>query len=276
MTVSIVGCGWLGLPLGEFLIQKNIHIKGSTTTPTKLTTLESKGIQPFLLDLRSINLSESDSLNGNTLKEFFRTDILFINIPPNRRNPNILQDYPAWIKFLAEKCEVFKVKKVIFIGSTGVYPNFNRIVTEETTPSPETDSQKAIIIAEQILQKNKNFETTVLRLAGLVGKNRIPARWLAGKENVTEKNIPVNLVHLEDCVGTSYAVIKNDIFGETFNICADEHPTKEEFYTHQAKKYNLNAPTFSDKSGQAFKIVSNEKSKVVLNYKYKRPNPMQF
>lgn len=276
MTISIVGCGWLGLPLSEFLMQKSIHIKGSTTTPTKLITLEDKGIQPFLLDLRSITLSESDSLHDNALSEFFRTDILYINIPPDRRNPNILQDYPAWINFLAKKCEVFKIKKVIFVGSTGVYPNFNRIVTEETTPSSETNSQKAIVIAEQILQENKNFETTILRLAGLVGKNRIPARWFAGKKNVTGKNTPVNLVHLEDCIGVSYAVIKNDVFGETFNICADEHPTKEEFYTHQAKKYNLGVPTFSDKLGHTFKIVSNEKSKVVLNYKYKRPNPMQF
>lgn len=276
MTISIIGCGWLGLPLGEYLAKKNIHIKGSTTTPSKLITLEKKGIEPFLLDLNSLTLQESEPLNNNALKEFFRTDILYINIPPNHRNPNILQDYPAWIDFLAKKCEAFGVKKVLFIGSTGVYPDINGIVTEETTLSAKTNSQQAIIIAERILQKNKNFVTTILRLAGLVGENRIPARWFAGKDNVTGKNIPINLVHLEDCIEVSYAVIRDSIFGEIFNVCADEHPTKEKFYTFQTRKYNLKAPTFSDELEQTFKIVSNKKSKTVLKYKYKRPNPMQF
>lgn len=276
MTISIVGCGWLGLPLGEYLAKKNIQIKGSTTTPSKLITLEKKGIEPFLLDLNSLTLQESESLNNNALKEFFRTDILYINIPPNRRNPNIIQDYPAWIDFLAKKCEAFGVKKVLFIGSTGVYPDINGIVTEETILSAKTNSQQAIIIAERILQKNKNFETTILRLAGLVGENRIPARWFAGKDNVIGKNIPINLVHLEDCIEVSYAVIKNNIFGEIFNVCADEHPTKEEFYTFQTRKYNLEVPTFSDELEQTFKIVSNKKSKRVLKYEYIRPNPMQF
>gem|GEM_PF-4555050 len=47
-TISIIGCGWLGLPLAEFLVQKGYLIKGSTTREEKLDQLKSKGIQPFL------------------------------------------------------------------------------------------------------------------------------------------------------------------------------------------------------------------------------------
>lgn len=28
-TISILGCGWLGLPLGQHLVQQGYHIKGS-------------------------------------------------------------------------------------------------------------------------------------------------------------------------------------------------------------------------------------------------------
>ena len=116
MTVSIVGCGWLGLPLAEYLIDQNIKVKGSTTTPAKLKLLEAKGIQPFLLDLNSISSDKSKQVEDKNISELFTTDILYINIPPNRRNPNILLDYPAWISFLAKKCEAFKIKKVIFVS----------------------------------------------------------------------------------------------------------------------------------------------------------------
>lgn len=277
MTISIVGCGWLGLPFGEYLIAKSYKVKGSTTTPEKLKVLENKGIQPFLINLSTLDFNKNlNPKHAENFNDFFKTDILYINIPPGRRNPNVLEAYPKWIDFLAKKCVEFGVEKVIFISSTGVYPNTNEIVTEATTPEPTTDSQKAIVKAEQLLQENPHFETTILRPAGLVGGSRIAGRWFAGKQAVKGGNIPVNLVHLEDCIGVSYAVIQQNIFGEVFNICADEHPIKGAFYPFQAKKYGFQPPTFIMESTDNFKIISNEKSKKVLNYQYQQPNPMEF
>lgn len=277
MTISIVGCGWLGLPFGEYLIEKGSRVKGSTTTLEKLKVLENKGIQPFLINLQSIILNKNLSQKEvEKIDNFFKTDILYINIPPGRRNPNVLDDYPKWIDFLAKKCVEFSIKKVIFVSSTGVYPNTNGIVTEATAPEPTTDSQKAIVKAEQLLQANPHFKTTILRPAGLVGNNRIAGRWFAGKQNVKGGNIPVNLVHLEDCIGVSYAIIEQDIFGKVFNICADKHPVKGVFYPFQAIKHGFEPPTFIMEQPDNFKIISNEQSKKALHYKYQQPNPMEF
>ena len=277
MTISIVGCGWLGLPFGEYLIEKGNRVKGSTTTLEKLKVLENKGIQPFLINLQSIILNKNLSQKEvEKIDNFFKTDILYINIPPGRRNPNVLDDYPKWIDFLAKKCVEFSIKKVIFVSSTGVYPNTNGIVTEATAPEPTTDSQKAIVKAEQLLQANPHFKTTILRPAGLVGNNRIAGRWFAGKQNVKGGNTPVNLVHLEDCIGVSYAIIEQDIFGKVFNICADKHPVKGVFYPFQAIKHGFEPPTFIMEQADDFKIISNEQSKKALHYKYQQPNPMEF
>lgn len=273
MIISIVGCGWLGLPFGEYLIEQGFSVKGSTTTEEKLEVLESKGIQSFLINLQLIVANKKET---EKIDDFFKTDILYINIPPGRRNPNVLNDYPKWIECLAKKCEEFEIKKVIFISSTGIYPNTNRIVTEATTPKPKTDSQKAIVAAEQLLQQNQQFQTTILRPAGLVGGNRVAGRWFAGKQNVKGGNIPVNLVNLEDCIGVSYAIIEQNIFGKVLNVCADEHPIKGDFYTFQAQKHGFVPPTFLMEQADNFKIVSNEQSKKVLNYQYKKPNPMDF
>ncbi|NJN77324.1 MAG: hypothetical protein HC803_02525 [Saprospiraceae bacterium] len=170
----------------------------------------------------------------------------------------------------------FGIKKVIFVSSTGVYPDTKTVVNEATTLEAKTPSQRTLIEAETILIHNKNFKTTVLRPAGLVGGNRIAARWFAGKQNASGGNIPVNMVHLEDCIGVSHEVIRQGIFGEILNLCADEHPTKAEFYTAQTQKYNLEIPTFLMEKPTDFKIVSNEKSKRLLTYKYKKPKPTEF
>ncbi|WP_321539617.1 NAD(P)-binding domain-containing protein [Flavobacterium piscinae] len=45
--ISILGCGWLGMPLAKHLLQKGYSIKGSTTTETKLELLQNEGITPF-------------------------------------------------------------------------------------------------------------------------------------------------------------------------------------------------------------------------------------
>ena len=50
-AISIIGCGWLGLPTAQYLLQQGYPVKGSTTTPSKLSILEEKGITPHLLQL---------------------------------------------------------------------------------------------------------------------------------------------------------------------------------------------------------------------------------
>lgn len=43
-TISIMGCGWLWLPLAERLVQQGYTVKGSTTTPGKLGLLDRKSV----------------------------------------------------------------------------------------------------------------------------------------------------------------------------------------------------------------------------------------
>jgi 3-hydroxyisobutyrate dehydrogenase-like beta-hydroxyacid dehydrogenase len=55
--ISILGCGWLGLPLAKALLENGISINGSTTSIEKLSVLENSGIQPHLIALESNNVS---------------------------------------------------------------------------------------------------------------------------------------------------------------------------------------------------------------------------
>ena len=50
-TISLLGCGKLGFPLALDLLETGYHIKGSTTTPSKIEKLEQSGITPYLLNI---------------------------------------------------------------------------------------------------------------------------------------------------------------------------------------------------------------------------------
>ena len=59
MTLSILGCGWLGLPLAARFSAKAYRVSGSTTSPQKISLLEHEGITPYLIDLSA---ADTDSL----------------------------------------------------------------------------------------------------------------------------------------------------------------------------------------------------------------------
>ena len=53
MNISIIGCGWVGMPLAEHLIKLNYSVTGSTSHSQKRKDLINKHITPCLLKIDS-------------------------------------------------------------------------------------------------------------------------------------------------------------------------------------------------------------------------------
>lgn len=268
-TISILGCGWLGLPLASRLVKKGYIVKGSTQTAEKLSLLHQHKIVPFLIEVQK-------KIKGTNLNQFFSSDILIINIPPGRKRKDVARSHPQQINAIIEKAIQGSTKKVLFISSTSVYGNVNRLVTEADEPQPETNSGIALVKAESLLVGTSNFETTILRFGGLVGPNRLAGRFLAGKKDIPNGQAPVNMIHLDDCIHIVEHIIEQDCWGYLFNACADEHPSRAEFYVSQALKQGLEVPEFSSEAIFSYKEVSNYKLKQQLSYEFINPDPMKF
>ena len=79
---------------------------------------------------------------------------------------------------------------------------------------------------------------------------------MAGKKNLPGGQSPVNMVHRDDAIQVIAQIIASETWNETFNVCADEHPTRSLFYTAQAQKEGLEVPTFlAEAKPSAFKIL---------------------
>jgi nucleoside-diphosphate-sugar epimerase len=273
--ISILGCGWLGFPLAKRLIEKGYTVKGSTTSENKLSILENAGINPFRVVLSDPENSGKEELEIETINDFLNeSEILIIDIPPKLRGNNADSSgsskkvFVEKIQNLIPFIEKSIVSKVLFVSSTSVYGDENEIITEETNPNPETESGRQLLLAEAILQKNKNFETTILRFGGLIGEDRHPVKFLAGKENLENPDAPVNLIHQNDCIAIIEEIINQSKWNIVFNAVAPFHPTREEYYTQKAKEQNLALPKFSTEKSNIKKTISSDKIQNVLNYKF--------
>lgn len=271
MDVSILGCGWLGLPLAEALRDAGHTIKGSTTTEEKIQLLKGKNIQPFLLSL-------DPDLKCSDCKSFWQSDVLVLNIPPGRKRENVEEHHPKQVASVIEQVENSPISFIVFVSSTSVYPKKAGIVSEEDAIPGKAvrPSGNALLKAEEMLNRSNSFETTVIRFGGLYGYDRHPGRYLAGKKNLERGNAPVNLIHCDDCVGILKTVIEEDITGEIFNAVSDGHPPRKMYYKAAADILGLDKPTFAKDSREDYKVVSNRKLKQEIGYSFKYPNPMDF
>lgn len=262
MQISILGCGWLGLPLAESLVSKGFSVKGSTTSPEKMGHLKLCKITPFLVSL------SQDEINGDIIGFLDHSEVLIIDIPPRLRS-SITENFIQKIRNIIPFIEVSSVKKILFVSSTSVYGDENAWVTENTIPNPDTESGRQLWEVEKMLQNNSNFTTTILRFGGLIGTDRHPVKQLAGKENVANGSAPVNLIHQEDCIGIIVTVLEQNVWGEIFNAVAPFHPSRAAYYIQKANQLGLLPPQFSKENSSTGKVIASEKTEKKLKYSFK-------
>lgn len=263
--ISILGCGWLGLPLAKALLGNDFSVKGSTTSVEKLSVLENLGIQPFL-----VVLSE-DKTEENLTGFLENSKILIIDVPPKLRGTE-KENFVSKIKNVIPFIEKSSVENVLFISSTSVYGEDNLIVTEETELNPDTESGRQLVQAEQLLQSNPNFKTTILRFGGLIGEGRHPIHFLAGRKNLDNPDAPINLIHQKDCIGIILKIMELNSWNETFNAAAPSHPSRKNYYTQKAIDFNLALPEFNSENLTFGKTILSSKVENVLGYTFTKPN----
>jgi nucleoside-diphosphate-sugar epimerase len=270
MKISILGCGWLGLPLAKHLIEKGHTVKGSTTSENKLPLLSEVGIEPFLIKFSpQIELASSLSASSQTT-QFLDSEILIICIPP--RAGKYGEDFHIQqIRSLLAYLPNSEIKSIIYTSSTSVYPELNRELTEED----EVIENHALIQVEEIL-KNIPQNVTILRCGGLMGEERIPAKYFAGKI-INTGQTPVNYVHQDDVIQIITMILEKGFWNETFNVVSPEHPIREEVFLKNCADLGFQKPIFEKPTEPIpYKIISPQKLISRTGYEFKFSNPLNF
>mgnify|MGYP001943360190 CR=1 FL=1 len=251
--ISILGCGWLGMALAFELINKGFGVKGSNTSSHNFNQLKSKGIRPFIINIKQ---------RENDISDFLLSDVLIISIPSKS-----IDDFEN----LITQIENSNIKKILFISSTSVYPNANGIVTEKSSIK-----LSALTEIEHLFRNNKIFQTTIIRFGGLFGYDRQPGNFIKIDKKIENPEGYINFIHRDDCNQIIEKIIETNIWNTTLNACTDSHPKRRDFYKKEFKKLGRPAPVFNEESMNAYKIVISEKLKRALDYTFKYSDLMNY
>jgi nucleoside-diphosphate-sugar epimerase len=275
MRVLIVGCGYIGLPLGAALGRQKHHVFGLCRSPSGEEAIRKSGITPLLADItqpKALAMLPSGydrvvhcvASGGGNAEEYRR---LYVD-----GTRNLLR----WLGSGPPP------DQIIYTSSTNVYgQNDGSWVDECSAMEPSSDTARILVEAEQlVLSRTNDFAGVVLRLAGIYGPDR--GHWFkqflrdqaeleAGGERI------LNMIHREDVIGCILAAFERGRPGELYNAVDDEPVSQLHFFEWLADKLEKpmppmdTAPSGERKRGATNKKVSNRKLKAEFGYEFKYP-----
>ena len=266
--VAIIGLGWLGMPLAQSLVRRGVQVVGSKTTLDGVDAARMSGINCYQLQLTPELICDPDDL-----EQLMTVDALVITLPASRTADGGEQYFQA-VQLLVDSALAFGVPRIIFTSSTSVYGETRGRIKESSPLQPVTTAGKTLMELELWLHKLPNTSVDILRLAGLVGTDRHPGRFLAGKTNVKGGSLGVNLVHQEDVISAIELLLNLPRGGHIYNLCAPAHPRKRDFYPECARALQLTPPEFApEASEEAPREIDGSMICSELGFEYAYPDP---
>lgn len=278
MRVLIVGCGYVGLPLGVELVRRGHEVFGLRRSVLAEIELKAAGITPLHADItqpetlaqlpRDFDWVVNCSASGGGGAEAYRR----VYLEGNRNLVNWLADVP--------------LKKFVYTSSTSVYAqNDGSIVTEQSPAEPAADTAKVLVETEKLLlaaARQKNFPAVILRVAGIYGPGRGHSfkQFLRGEARIEgDGSRMLNMIHRDDLIGFIIAALERGLPGEIYNAVDDEPVSQLQFFEWLAAELNRPLPLkvaadgeVSRKRGITNKRVSNAKLRVELNCQFQFPD----
>lgn len=258
-SVAIIGCGWLGLALTKQLLTEKYRVVVTTQSADKQKRLLANNIDAELL---SLPVTDPESI----VLSAFNQETLVISITPQLRQGR--SDYPEKVAQLVKMAELGKVKRIILLSSTAVYNGMSGIV-DENCPLDFTAEKVAVIAGAEAAAQQFTGKTAILRLAGLVGPDRHPGRFLQGKRILAEPQAFINLIHQADAVGVLINIISDLKYNGIYNAVSATETSKEHYYHAAANALGLAVPEFSFETAMRFgKRINDEKLRKNLSYQF--------
>jgi nucleoside-diphosphate-sugar epimerase len=239
--VLLIGAGWLGQQLISSLLQAGCQVTATRRQAGHLSSLPA-GVAGLCWD----GVAPPDQC----LRQAAARAVIICAVPPGRRSgaPEAYLQTLQWIAELAGTA-----RALLFCSTTSVFSGCSGLLHEQS-PLSQSAAASVVVRAEQLALSAGN--TNVIRLGGLIGPGRHPARFcqygpLQGPE------LPVNLIHAADvCQALTLLVLQPLPAGQVVHLVAPHHPTKQVFYQHACRLAGVAAPTFAAPTEPARRIAS--------------------
>ena len=283
MRVLIVGCGYVGLPLGVELVRLGHEVLGLRRNASAESELKAAGIQPLF----------GDVTRPETLAKLPREFDWVVNcVAAGGGADDYRQVYLQGTRNLIEWLAPNPPKKFVYTSSTSVYGQNDGSQVKETSPTePLAETAKILVETEKLLlgddgsrgrSPHQKFPAVILRVAGIYGPDR--GHWFkqflkdeARMEGDGSRFL--NMIHRDDLIGCIIAALKSGRPGEVYNAADDEPVNQLHFFQWLAQSLDKplppsepENPAENRKRGMTNKRVLNRRLKMELGYQFKYPN----
>ncbi|MEB2774749.1 epimerase [Algoriphagus sp. D3-2-R+10] len=265
--ISIIGLGWIGLPLAQLLQKKGHTVVGSTTSAENQAKIIGLGVE-------AIQFALVPFPQGKGFQKLFTSEVLVINIPPKSRSTDG-KVYLEQLKFLRSMVDQSSIQKIIFVSSTGVYPDLARreAYKEDEEITPKTTGNITLLKGEAAFKNWK--ELTIVRFGGLMGDDRIPGKYAAGRANVAG-HTRVNFIYRNDAARMLAWIIEKELWGETYNGVAPIHSLRKDIYERNVFDLGFEPPkSYQNTSESDDRLVSGSKI-LSTGFEFDFPDPVDF
>jgi nucleoside-diphosphate-sugar epimerase len=299
MRVLIVGCGYVGLPLGAELVKLGHKVFGLRRTPSADADLKSAGLTPLHADISRletlsslpadfdwvVNCAASGGGDADAYRRLYlqgtRNLIAWLAGGRGRESADLSKE-----ENVRRLTSAATLKKFVYTSSTGVYgQNDGSVVKETSATEPAVETAKVLVETEKVLvvaAREKHFPAVVLRVAGIYGPDRgyLLKQYLKNEARIEGNGGRVlNMIHRDDLIGVIVAALQSGRPGEIYNAVDDEPVNQRTFFEWLAGTLGKDLPPSTPedaetnrKRGVTNKRVSNRRLQMELGYQFKYPN----
>ncbi|HTD65915.1 MAG TPA: SDR family oxidoreductase [Candidatus Limnocylindria bacterium] len=277
MRALIIGCGYVGLPLGAELARRGHEVFGVRRSAGSIQELQQWGITPVIADI-------------TRPEDFAKIPGPFdwvVNTVSSSKGG--VEDYRAvyleTTRHLIAWLGANPPRKYVYTSSTSVYAQTDGSwVTEESPAEPASETSRVLMETEQLLlqsARESNFPAMILRVAGIYGPERghLFQQYLRGEARLAGNGSRlINMVHRDDVVNAAIAALERGRAGEVYNVADDEPVSQREFFLWLSDKLGKPMPPpVTDeipqrKRGVTHKRVFNRKLRLELGCELKYLN----
>ena len=277
MRVLIVGCGYVGLPLGAELVKQGHEVFGLRRGTGAEADFKAAGITPLTADItKAEQLAQLPrgydwvvncvSASGGGAEEYREV-------------------YLRGTRNLIEWLEAAPPKKFVYTSSTSVFgQDDGSLVKESSSTEPAVETGKILVETERVLlaaARERKFPAVILRLAGIYGPDRGYwfKQYLSNEARIEGNGSRIlNMIHRDDVVGVIIAALKSGRPGEVYNAVDNEPVSQLGFFQWLSGPLGKELPPAApedaegvSKRGVTNKKVSNRRLKMELGYQFKYP-----
>ncbi|MDP4535046.1 epimerase [Alkalimonas collagenimarina] len=245
MKVILVGVGWLGQQLLDPLKSDGHRVLATRQSAEGLASLPPD-VQGGVLRLPQEQASTA------ALNAMFKGAVVICSVPPGWRKLQG-QGYLASLTSLAELMDTAGSLACIHLSSTGVYQGLDGEVTEKS--SLQLSDAKADLLFQGEQRLRQSISCCTLRLGGLIGPDRHPGKFLAGRL-LSDPAGAVNMVHSTDVIAAIRLILQQQSWPAVFNLCCPEHVSRQHFYQQAAAALALAAPIPAENSQTSRRVIA--------------------